>query len=63
LAELQRQGLRFWTDDGVPKDTAKALTLFRAAPAKNYPPAQGMLGLIYLQGLGVKADPVESLCK
>ena len=46
--------------DGVEKDPAQAIEWFRKAAEQGHALAQAKLGLAYLLGQGVAADPVEA---
>lgn len=51
LASLYRTGY-----DSIPADTTRWVSLLRLSAADGYAPAQNMLGYLYGQGTGVKAD-------
>ena len=46
--------------DILPKNYPRAFKLYQRAAAKDDPHAQARLGLMYMKGLGVEADPVKA---
>lgn len=53
-------GAAYMTGNGVPKDYAEAMKLFRASADQGYAPAQQNIGWLYYQGLGVKQDYADA---
>ena len=56
--QLARQLLK---GDGVPKDSAKALQLFKSAADEGHPEAMGALGFFYATGLGAAKNEEVAL--
>jgi hypothetical protein len=54
-------GLMDWYGQGRPKNLPEAISLFRAASARNDPRAQNVLGFSYQHGIGVAIDLKEAV--
>ena len=54
-------GVMYTTGNGVPKDEAEALKLFRLAAEQGNTQAQTNLGVMYTTGNGVPKDEAEAL--
>jgi len=59
--DLYNQATKFHNGQGVQKDYAEALRLYKLAADQGYPNAQCNLGLMYHNGLGAKQDYIEAL--
>src|SRR5581483_4717574 len=57
LAADLAQGDKYERGDGVTLDYSKALDFYRKAAEGGYPQGQLALGLVYMNGRGVVADP------
>jgi TPR repeat protein len=59
-AALTQLGNRYRKGDGVSKNYAKALRIYRKAAEKNFPGALNNIAVMYEEGLGVEKDGVEA---
>ena len=58
--DLYIRGLNYLTGNQVVKDPVKASELFLEAAELNHPRSQYQLGLMYVDGIGIKRDTNEA---